>query len=333
MKICLVTIFAVIINLNIKNGNVQAQGKFEVLIVPTEHPFNWENPTTLTYGYLRSYIQKTFAKKVHGKHRSAMGHGFVRAQCSTGEEMVDFWSGYSNHEDFKSLHMLLGGSGLSIFYYKFNNGYIQSTEYINQYMKDIMEQPSIKAAFIRFNIDEEQCRVIRDHYETFRKNGTENLIYGLITDPLGFKSAGCTSYAVSFTQKAGILNEFLEQNWTREIKLTRDILGPTDQGHILDDQLLKPVSFFKLINPFRPLKWIKEEQKLLTIPMFDPQYMADFMNTSIECLKDPQKCKDKKDLMNWLIEHQAKLCSNEYVPGIEISLVKKEHTSSSQMNQ
>jgi len=297
-----------------------AQGKLELMVVPPAPALNWDNPTILTLGYLRSYAQKTVSKKLFSRQRSAMGHALVRVQCSTGAEDVDFWSGFSGNENYRGVHLLLGGAGLSIMTYNYQDGHIQSTEFVNKFLSDIIQQPEIHAGFIRINISPEQCKIINTHYEDWRKNGTENLIYGVFADPLSFQGAGCTSYAVSFAQKAGIFPPFLEENWTRTVELSTKNLGPTDQAYSVEGYTLKPLSYTRLINFLRPLKWKRENDKLIRFSLIDPQYMADFFKLSIECLEAPEKAQSRPDLMNWLSENKAKICYNEYLRGIEITL-------------
>jgi len=298
----------------------QGQGKIEVMVVPPAPALNWKNPTILTLGYLRSYAQKTIAKKLFGRQRSAMGHGIVRVQCSTETEDVDFWSGFTGNEDYRGLHLMLGGAGLSILTYNYQDGHIQSTEFVNKYLNDIIQQPKIQAGFIRMNISQEQCKTIQSHYEGFRQNGTENLIYGFFTDPLNKQGAGCTSYATSYAQKSGVFPAFLEENWTRTIEISARNLGPTNQMSAVEGYKLKPISFIRFINFLRPLKWKNKNDKLVRFSFFDPQFMADFFRHSIECLEHPEKCKNRPELLNWLKENEAKVCSNEYLRGIEIRL-------------
>ncbi|HAQ38204.1 MAG TPA: hypothetical protein DCQ58_06810, partial [Saprospirales bacterium] len=299
---------------------LEGQGKIEVMVVPPDPALNWKNPTILTLGYLRSYAQKTFAKKLSGRERSAMGHGIVRVKCSTEAEEVDFWSGFSGNENYRGLYLLLGGAGLSIMTYNYLDGHIQSTEFVQKYLDDIIQQPKIQAGFIRMNISQEQCEIIRNHYEGFRQNGTENLIYGFFTDPLSLEGAGCTSYATSFAQKSGVFSPFLQEKWTRTIEISAKNLGPTNQASSIEGYQLKPVSFIRFINFLRPLRWKKENDKLIRFSFIDPQYMADFFRQSIECLEHPENCKNKPELLNWLKENEAELCSNEYLRGIEIRL-------------
>ncbi|HAY70288.1 MAG TPA: hypothetical protein DCX89_00205 [Saprospirales bacterium] len=68
------------------------------------------------------------------------------------------------------------------------------------------------------------------------------------------------------------------------------------------------------------MRWKKENDKLIRFSFIDPQYMADFFRQSIECLEHPENCKNKPELLNWLKENEAELCSNEYLRGIEIRL-------------
>lgn len=299
-------------------SNIIAQGKLEMMVIPTSKPLNWGNPTSLKYGFFRTYAQRMISEKIYGRERTAMGHGLVRALCFTGDEEVDFWSGFNGNRNNEALKLFLDGAGLSVFLYGYNDGYIQNTEFVNKYISDILKQPAIKPSFVRINVNQEQCRLIKQHFDEF--NAQDTLWYGFFADAEGASGAGCTSYVVSYAQKAGIFPPFLEKNWTREVRMSTKLLGPTDQAVEIDGDALTPISIFKFLNPLKPVKWNRKTDKAVYFSFPDPQYMVDFMRTSIKCLENPSQCNDRPDIMNWLMENKAKIATNEYMRGIEISV-------------
>lgn len=307
---------AVLINYNASNA--LAQGKLEIMIVPTARPLNYKTPTRLAYGAMGTYSQKFVANKIKGLERTAIGHGLVRVLCNTGEEEVDFWSGFDGDINHESLKLALSGAGLSLLFYNYCDGYIQNTESVLQYLNDISMQTKIEPSFLRINVNQDQCRLIKQHYDEFNQQDT--LWYGFFTDVEGANGAGCTSYIVSFAQKVDAFPPFLETSWTRNLDVSIDLLGPTDQADEIDGYPLWPVSFFKFLNPIIPVKWNKKRDYVVPLSFLDPQLMVNFMRTSISCLEDPDECKDQPDLINWLIESNAKITTNEYMRGIEISL-------------
>jgi hypothetical protein len=298
------------------SSSVMAQGKLEIMVVPTANELNWDNPTKLTYAFLRSYARRMIAENIYKKERTAMGHGLVRTKCHTGEEEVDFWSGFNGNTNNYALNLAKAGAGLSVFLYDYNDGYIQSTEFVHKYLKDIISQPSVKPSFIRINVSQEQCRMIKQHFEDF--NSQDTLWYGFFTDPHKANGAGCTSYVISYAQKAGIFPQFLEKNWTRKVSMSLKHLGPTRQNSEIDGHVLEPVSFFKFMNPLKQTKWNNKGDKLISFLYPDPQFMIDFLLKSVTCLENPAQCNDRPDLMDWLIENKAKVTTNEYMKGIEI---------------
>lgn len=298
--------------------DILAQGKLEIIVVPPSRPLNWDNPTSLQFSFLRTYTQRMIAEKLYRRERTSMGHGIVRAKCYDGTQEVDFWSGFNGNQNNNALHLSKAGAGLSVFLYDYYDGYIQSTEFIHKYLNDALKQPGIKPSFVRILVNQEQCRLIKQHYEDFTNKDT--LIYGFMTNPIDAGGAGCTSYVVSYAQKAGIFPPFLDKQWNRPIRISTKLLGPTDQSAEIDGVVLQPISMFCFINPLRPVKWNSKDDIAVNFDFLDPQYMVDFMRKSIKCLDNPSDCNDRSDIMEWLTENKARISTNEYMQGIEISL-------------
>lgn len=297
---------------------ILAQGKIEIIVVPTAQPFNYKSPTRLAFGAVRTYTQRMIAENVYRRERTALGHGLVRVLCLTGEEQVDFWSGFNGNKDNYAYDLAKKGAGLSVILYDYHDGYIQSTEFVHKYLNDIVKQPSVKSSFIRINVNQEQCRLIKQHFEDFNRQDT--LWYGFFSDAQGAKGAGCTSYVVSYAQKSEVLPMFIEKNWIRNLDVSIKLLGPTDKLDEIDGHPLTPFSFFRFLNPIKPVKWYKKGDRVVCLSFLDPQLMVDFMRTSIKCLENPSQCHGRPDIMNWLMENKAKIATNEYMRGIEISV-------------
>jgi hypothetical protein len=159
--------------------------------------------------------------------------------------------------------------------------------------------------------------LIKQHYDEFIQQ--EFLWYGFFADVQGVNGAGCTSYIISYAQKADAFPQYLEKNWTRNLDVAVKLLGPTDQVVEIDGYPLTPFSFIKILNPIIPVKWNKHGDHVVPLSFYDPQLMFDFMRKSIKCLENPAECSDRPDLMDWLNQNKAKLTTNEYCRGIEIS--------------
>jgi hypothetical protein len=297
--------------------NITAQGKLEIIIVPTAQPFNYKSPTSLIYSALRTYTQRMIAEKLYSRERNMMGHVIVRAQCFDGEKDVDFWSGFTGLQK-KAIHLAKEGAGLSVLLYNYKDGYIQSNEFLHKYLNDVLKQPRIKPLFVRILVKQEQCMLIKQHYDDFMKKDT--FTYRFITNPIDAGGINCAFYAVSYAQRAGVFPSFFEKQWKREIKISTKLLGPTDQIDVFDNMDLEPISWFRLMNFLRPVKWNSEGDKEVNIVFFDPQLMVEFIRKSVACLEDPVQCDDRPDITDWLKENKAKVATNEYMKGVEITL-------------
>lgn len=75
-----------------------------------------------------------------------------------------------------------------------------------------------------------------------------------------------------------------------------------------------------VFDPFIPTKWYKKGDTVVSFSFPDPQLMNDFLQLSIDCLQDRTNCHHDPKLKRWLKEHKAKLATNEYMDGIEITI-------------
>lgn len=296
---------------------LHAHGSLELIVVTTEERLNWDNPTKLQFGFYKALMQTIKAEKIYKKERTSLGHGFVRYQCFTGKEYVDFWSGINGHKNLPALRLTLGRAGLSVLTYRYK-GYLQSREFIHTYLNDILDQPDLKASFVRIKINRKQCRRIKRHYEEFTNNS--NLQYGFIVDPSKAEGGGCTAYIVSFAQKAKVFDEYLKKQWFRTVNIAVQHLGPTDQTNEINGIPLQPISMLRFLIPFISVKWHHPDEPVVTITYPDPQFMDDFIRSSMNYLTNKSATHHHPGLVQLLTDRKAKIASNEYMNGIEITL-------------
>lgn len=296
---------------------LHAQGKLELIVVTTEERLNWDNPTKLHFGFYKALMKTIKAEKIYKKERTSLGHGFVHCQCFTGKEYVDFWSGINGHKNLAALRLTLGKAGLSVLTYRYK-GYLQSKEFIHKYLNDMLDQPDLKASFVRMKINRKQCRRIKRHYDEITNNS--NLQYGFMVDPVKAEGGGCTAYIVSFAQKAKVFDEYLKKQWFRTVNIAVRHLGPTDQTEEIDGIPLQPISMLRFLIPFIPAKWHQPDEPVVTFTYPDPQFMNDFIQSSMDYLTNKSDMHHHPSLVQWLTEHNAKLTNNEYMHGIEITL-------------
>lgn len=92
--------------------------------------------------------------------------------------------------------------------------------------------------------------------------------YGLPNRPLFLEGSGCSAFAGSFLEVAGLdLPEF-RQNWTQTIRVPLDLIGGASTG--------KKVSFPKLLAA-RPKNWATPDQPHLPIFFWDPDLMHQWL--------------------------------------------------------
>ena len=166
-----------------------------IYTIPAPHQMRWESPGKLVFSYLRNFLTRSS----YGKYRHPIGHMMVELKDSTKHVIAGVRavknSGMTRKVSFN-------GYGLGILFEKIQ-GKLDETD-IN--LPDIQRRSKNgDIAFLEFSISQAVFDRLWNYYNEYKEKGYHKLYNGL-NQPLEGEGAGCSAFAFSFLEAAGLLD-------------------------------------------------------------------------------------------------------------------------------
>lgn len=79
-------------------------------------------------------------------------------------------------------------------------------------------------SWVKFLIDANHCSKIARYFDEYTARGAYRR-YGLSLKPSLFEGAGCSAFAVSFLEAAGLLDAEFERNWAKTVRVPEGLVG------------------------------------------------------------------------------------------------------------
>lgn len=224
-------------------------------VIRSPFGINWSKPQKLAFS--------TLANQIGGSH--TIGHAYVEVKCEGEDGIKPYESitGMTTEDNIEERQLLLKDKiGFGIFWHNFQ-GRFQKNEEIHEDLAKMSKEKRVRA--IEFFITASTCRRLQKYTQDFEYQEYWRT-YGLANRPLEKEGAGCTAYAVSFLQVAGIPLTDFEKHWSKTINIPmRYIGGPLNPGRRID--------IFKLaFNPAAG-KWAGHKSSGKEIFFWDPDAM------------------------------------------------------------
>ncbi len=225
--------------------------------IPAPHRFHWESPGRLAF----SYIRNAFSNSTQGKYRHPIGHMMVHLKDSTREVIVGVsavpHSGMTRKVLFK-------GYGLGILFEKIK-GKLDETE-VN--LPDIQQRSaSGEIAFLQFSVSPAAFDLLWKYYSDYKEKRLYKIYNGL-NHPFAGEGAGCSAFAFSFLDVAGLhdMVPFEICGIDRPVPFSL-IHGPGDSG--------PKVSLFRLLFS---RKWAAEKDpQALHYRTYEPTWLYEWI--------------------------------------------------------
>jgi hypothetical protein len=161
--------------------------------IPAPHPLQWHSPGQLVFSYLRNSLSPS----VYRNNKHPIGHMLVHLKDSTH----DMIAGVSavRHAGM-TRKVLFNGYGLGILFEKIK-GQLDETA---KNLPDILQRAERgDIAFIRFRISQVAFDRLWTYYEAYKEKGLYK-IYNGQNHPFTGEGAGCSAFAFSFLEVAGL---------------------------------------------------------------------------------------------------------------------------------
>ena len=228
-------------------------------IIPPKPKLSWKNPRKL----LISTLKATAFAKGH-----SIGHVTVHVKCDAlfeHEEPINFMAGMTQADSKEQSRVLLKDKkGMGVIFHWFK-GYHETTEDIKKDIPRYLEQRN-RFATIRFKINHTSCLKLHRYWKEYEEKGV-GANYGLENRPRYGEGAGCTAYATSYVELAGLLNPTLKSAWSRFHRVPMDLIGNPE----------KKVSLLKVLIHQKSSRWAKENEVHKKIFFYDTQPMWSWM--------------------------------------------------------
>jgi hypothetical protein len=238
---------------------------------------DWSSPAKLTYSTFKNTIYSWFNKYQH-----PLGHVSVHIDCSNNKN--DKYVGVERLNVTESLRLVLfDGAGLGTLLHNFQGRYQSSQEII----KDLnYNAEKSEVVLVSFKISDKACTNISKYLKTFEENEFWRN-YGLPNRPLKGQGAGCTAFATSILQVAGIDFTQFDRHWSDHIFIPKTLVGPhnseiyikgEDTKKIVRNTISK-IPFWSLFES--NLKW-EQNKDSTVIKYYSPDKMYEWTINNAE---------------------------------------------------
>lgn len=225
-------------------------------VVPPPKRLSWESPQSLA----RSTLWSIFRSSYH-----SIGHVTVQTQCtlSSGRK-VSFWTGMTASSDNPPDKDLLVQEklGLGILFYPFK-GSIETSDQL--FADTLIGRERLDRLFtLRFLISRQHCDRVYEYYRGYVSSGPKG--YGFVFRPRHREGAGCTAYAASYLEVAGLLSSELKRNWRGFVRVPRSAIGTKDA----------PVELLDLATDSQFKRWASPDEPHRPLYFYDTQFIYDW---------------------------------------------------------
>ena len=218
---------------------------------------DWSSPSTLAADTLAFGMTK----------KRSIGHVTVEVSCG-GEKPFHILTGVSQVTNAESAKVLfLQGYGLGILFYDFKG----ESELESELAPELQTRfESGKLSFLNYKINHKTCARLQTYVTEYLARGYDKH-YGLTNRPLYGEGSGCSAFALSFLELAGIVEPEYSENWLKSLLVPRAIVGgPTTKQDV-------PIGWVLLWS-----RWAHKNEAHIPLSFWDPDLMHDWIKKTWE---------------------------------------------------
>lgn len=282
------------------SATVYAENSLTLQIIPPKPKLKWKTPRKL----LLSTLKATALARGH-----SIGHVTVHVKCEAPgpwAEPIDFMAGMTMADSSEERDLLLKkkvGAGIMFHWFK---GHHEDTEEIKKDIPRYVKQRN-RFATVRFQINHETCLRLHQYWQEYSERDIGRY-YGLDNKPRHGEGAGCTAYATSYVDVAGLLTPELKSAWSRYYRVPSALIGTED----------RKVSILKYLTSKKARRWATADEPHREIFFYDTQPMWSWMkkiwdnrdnlpenySVDVEMQKKYSRGKRKKKIMALMIDRR-----------------------------
>ena len=233
--------------------------------IPSPAGINWTKPDTLAYSTVLNQVAR-----YHGGKRHEIGHVYEELNCGARHFFTDVTS-VSNSEEQKDILKLQYGLGIVLTTFQ---GTMDSSQDIEADLNSMHETG--RSSFMKFLVSSESCARMLNYYDEYIARGYDHTYSGLNARPRDGQGSGCSAFAMSFLQLAGLQIPYFEQQWMRSIIMPRRFIGGPLTGN--------KVSILKILLAFSA-EWDNDLSDGGTlVNAWDPELMNSWVRNASHLL-------------------------------------------------
>ncbi len=237
-------------------AHAQAQtNTITLYFYPSPKGIEWNGPRGLTLSaYINQEAYSPYARPTR------IGHAQVEVQCQGTENSsaLHILSGTTSVDSSTEQELLFKQQvGLGILFYDFL-GREESPSEIEAAIAERAGTRDISSFTIQVSAD--NCQRVAAYYQAYKsKNLHEH--YGLSLRPRFEEGGGCSAYAASFLDVAGVLEPTLWDKWGRFVRVPESFIGEPGRAVSIEDIF------------FYAFRWAKKTEPHLELKVWDPDRM------------------------------------------------------------
>jgi len=254
------------------DSSVAAQNELTIYVIPSKVKYDWSSPSSLYKSYFSNYKKNMFKKD-----RYIMGHAFVELStplAPSGRILTGMRS--VSREEQKNM-VVKEHYGLSILGADMQGRLQTSTEL--DYEVDKYSRKG-QLAFMSFIISDGAAERMVQFYQSYQagfdSNGSCGARYGGAFWPrYKGEGAGCSAFAVSFLDLAGLLKDEFDE-WLVRINIPKDLIGGPYNNN--NEVRLKDIKKYESWAESTDSAYVNYEP----FEIFDPTLMYDWIQLEWE---------------------------------------------------
>jgi hypothetical protein len=239
--------------LAVETAPVQAPGRLTLHFYSSYSGLNWESPRSLT----KSAVGNAAVDMIK-RQGIALGHATVEVSCPAEGDIParSLLTGMTQADLGEAPRLLLKEKrGMGILFHNFA-GKLEDAKCVADRLE--CRAGKGKASFIGYEISPAQCRRLLKYADEFVERGGDDH-YGLPNRPLEGEGAGCSAFAVSFLEVAGLLTDEQKKAWTRTLLVPEKYIGTEDRKVRLRSLLFKKSRWAEPGEPHKEVTFYEPE--------------------------------------------------------------------------
>jgi hypothetical protein len=229
---------------------------------PSPLGLDWTSPSSLTWTTITNSIYQD--NKLINIH--SIGHMNFDLSCDGGTRIL---TGQTSADDVEITRIMDEGYGLNVALTPSLGRWETSAE-IEADLPIRFSRGSI--AFIQFGISTPTCARVAEYLREYQEKNYDQIYGGLQSRPRHGEGAGCSAFAESVLEIAGLMAPEWKTSWQRFVRMQNSLLGGPAAG--------RNVTLAELLFGFDSYTWATSSDDSYALTFWDPDQVFNWIKTA-----------------------------------------------------